>query len=270
MLKQRIISGLILAFTLTALIFSIGDVYLSYFVGIIASVSLWEYLKVRFSNLITLTILVAFVFCMYLSNILFFNILFLILGAITILISAFLIISFPLNKNFLRNPIFWVLSGLTLHLAFFASIFYLLFHGENILDGYTFNKRALIIFIILISVLMDSIAYFAGKKFGKRPFMSNVSPNKTLEGFASAILISPLLLSLAANNFFNISFSLALLILLCVSFLSVLGDAHASMIKRVVEIKDFSNLIPGHGGLYDRLDSHIVVFPSFVFMLYLI
>ena len=75
MLKQRIISGLILAFTLTALIFSIGDVFLSYFVGIIASVSLWEYLKVRFSNLITLTILVAFVFCMYLSNILFFNIL---------------------------------------------------------------------------------------------------------------------------------------------------------------------------------------------------
>ena len=50
-----------------------------------------------------------------------------ILGAITIFISAFLIISFPLNKNFLRNPIFWVLSGLTLHLAFFASIFYLLF-----------------------------------------------------------------------------------------------------------------------------------------------
>ena len=231
MLKQRIISGLILAFTLTALIFSIGDVYLSYFVGIIASVSLWEYLKVRFSNLITLTILGAFVFCMYLSNILFFNILFLILGAITIFISAFLIISFPLNKNFLRT---------------------------------------LIIFIILISVLMDSIAYFAGKKFGKRPFMSNVSPNKTLEGFVSAILISPLLLSLAANNFFNISISLALPILLCVSFLSVLGDAHASMIKRVVEIKDFSNLIPGHGGLYDRLDSHIVVFPSFVFMLYLI
>ena len=207
MLKQRIISGLILAFILTALIFSIGDVYLTYFVGIIASsalgVSESEIFKSHyFYNFFT------FLYVMYLSNILFFNILFLILGAITILIS-FIIISFPLNKNFLRNPIFWVLSGLTLHLAFFASIFYLLFHGENILDGYTFNKRNLIIFIILISVLMN-IAYFAGKKFGKRPFMSNVSPNKTLEGFVSAILISPLLLSLAANNFFNISFSLAL------------------------------------------------------------
>ena len=270
MLKQRIISGLILAFTLTALIFSIGDLYLTYFVGIIASVSLCEYLNVRFSKLITFTILVAFVFCIYLSNILFFNILFLVLGVITLLISAFLIISFPLNKNFLRNPIFWVLSGLTLHLAFFASIFYLLFHGENIFDGLSVNTRFLIIFIALISVLMDSIAYFAGKKFGKRPFMSNVSPNKTLEGFLSAILISHLLLSLIANNFFNISLSLAFLILLCVSFLSVLGDAHASMVKRVVEIKDFSNLVPGHGGLYDRLDSHVVVFPSFVLMLHLI
>ena len=83
----------------------------------------------------------------------------------------------------------------------------------------------------------------------------------------AAIIATPLLLSTISFNIFNLPFVLGLCILVVVSLYSVLGDAFASMMKRVVEVKDYSNLIPGHGGLFDRLDSHIAVFPCFVFLL---
>jgi phosphatidate cytidylyltransferase len=113
---------------------------------------------------------------------------------------------------------------------------------------------------------MDSLAFFAGKNFGKRPFISNVSPNKTLEGFLFAIIVSPVLLLLVSNSIFGISLS-AFLLLFFVSLMSVIGDAFASMMKRVVGVKDYSNLIPGHGGIFDRLDSHIAAFPFFILIL---
>ena len=114
---------------------------------------------------------------------------------------------------------------------------------------------------------MDTIAYFAGKKFGKRPFINNVSPNKTMEGFLSAIVATPLILTLISVNFLNTGLLATIILFFVVSLFSVIGDAVASMMKRVIEIKDFSDLIPGHGGIYDRLDSHIASFPSFVLLL---
>ena len=113
----------------------------------------------------------------------------------------------------------------------------------------------------------SSIAFFAGKNFGKRPFIPNVSPNKTMEGFMSAILITPLFLLILSTQLFDLSLLSVFLILIVVSFYSVIGDAVASLMKRVVEVKDYSNLIPGHGGLFDRLDSHIAAFPCFILLL---
>ena len=111
---------------------------------------------------------------------------------------------------------------------------------------------------------------FAGKKFGNRPFIANVSPNKTLEGFLFAIVISPILLILPSISAFPINLiSLFLLIFIACCF-SVVGDGFASLMKRTIGIKDYSSLIPGHGGVFDRLDSHIAAFPCFILFLNLI
>ena len=69
---------------------------------------------------------------------------------------------------------------------------------------------------------------------------------------------------------FELSVLTTIFLLFAVTIFSVIGDAFASMMKRVIEIKDFSNLIPGHGGLFDRLDSHIAAFPCFIFLINLI
>tara|TARA_B100000965_G_scaffold358229_1_gene337474 strand:- start:302 stop:1117 length:816 start_codon:yes stop_codon:yes gene_type:complete len=270
MLKERLISATLLASLLSIIILFLSDELMIYFLAFVTCISLWEFLKVRFSSFLTFITLSLFVSLLFLSQVTFFSYLFIALSVILYLSSSVFILSFPLNKTFLKNPITWVGSGYIIHLGFFASIFQIL-SSEN-LTNFSINienERFLILYVILISILMDSIAYFVGKNYGKRPFINNVSPNKTLEGFLSALVLTPFLLFTFSSSFFDSSTIIVFLIFLVVSVFSVLGDALASMIKRVIEIKDFSNLIPGHGGVYDRLDSHIAVFPCFTLLLYL-
>ena len=127
------------------------------------------------------------------------------------------------------------------------------------------------LYSILISVLNDSGAYYLGKKFGSRKVFPETSPNKTLEGLISGILISSCTLYLI--NFqevfkLNINYldnqnSFLFLILLISSTVAVFGDYLESKIKRLAEVKDAGFLLPGHGGILDRVDSHIFVIPIF-------
>ena len=157
--------------------------------------------------------------------------------------------------------------GIIIHLAFFSSILHITENGNQVLGINLTNDRFIVLLVALVSILVDTIAYFVGKKFGKRPFINNVSPNKTMEGFLSAIVATPFILTLISVNFLNTGLLATFVLFFVVSLFSVIGDAVASMMKRVIEIKDFSDLIPGHGGIYDRIDSHIAAFPCFVLLL---
>ena len=107
------------------------------------------------------------------------------------------------------------------------------------------------------------LAYFGGKKFGKRKFLPNISPNKTFEGFIIGILGTCLLVMPIMGIFYIYVFLKLLFIILVVSLFSVIGDATASLFKRISGVKDSSNLIPGHGGVLDRFDSLLFVLPTF-------
>ncbi len=268
MLKQRFFSALIIIVVISLLIFLLNKQYLTYLVALISSISLWEFLKVRFTNAYSLLGILLFLILIFVSFSHVLSNLLISLSVITYFLSAFLILSFPLNKTFLKKPMVWSLFGFVIHLGFFASLIQIISNNNPPSSFLELESgKFLIFYIVLISILMDSIAFFAGKSFGKRPFITNVSPNKTLEGFMAAIIFTPLILSIISFNIFNLPFFLVLCILVVVSIYSVLGDAFASMMKRVVEVKDYSNLIPGHGGLFDRLDSHVAAFPCFVFLL---
>ena len=139
-----------------------------------------------------------------------------------------------------------------------------------LLETYEAN-RLLFLYSILISALNDSGAYYLGKKFGSRKVFPETSPNKTLEGLISGILISSCILYLI--NFqevfkLNINYldnqnSFLFLILLISSTAAVFGDYLESRIKRLADVKDSGSLLPGHGGILDRIDSHIFVIPIF-------
>ena len=151
-----------------------------------------------------------------------------------------------------------------------------------LIDFISDNLRSFFFTALLISVFTDVFAFFFGKLIGKRFIFPNVSPNKTLEGTLAG-LIFPSLLIVSLNYFFNefqiigneyfndftvfssivdsFGYFLASIIFFLCSFASITGDLVASKSKRLLNIKDFGNLLPGHGGILDRIDSHLFCIP---------
>ena len=148
----------------------------------------------------------------------------------------------------------------------FLGIFYVVFFMMFVafIDGMQ-NGKILIWYAIIAAWGTDIFAYFIGKHFGKHKF-SKVSPKKSIEGCIAgtvgAILLM-LLYTYVANTFWgmNYSYGFIAMIGLILSLIGQIGDFAASSIKRYVDIKDYSNLIPGHGGMLDRIDSLIFLAP---------
>jgi len=269
MLKQRFISALILSIGIVSLIFFLPSNYLIFFILLLTCISLVEFFSLRFTTLSTILFVCFSLFLFYLSSFPALNKVFIVFSAFTYFGLFFLIISFPVSKPFLHRNFIWLLSGLAIHLGFFASLYLLISQDESILKyfGMDITNRATLLIIVLISVSMDSLAFFGGKKFGKTKLLQNVSPNKTVEGFLIAMTLTPIFILLTTSMLVEQNFYHFIILILISSFVSVIGDAVISLFKRVVEVKDTSNLIPGHGGLLDRIDSHLATIPIFVFIL---
>ena len=133
-------------------------------------------------------------------------------------------------------------------------------------------ERSLILIGVMISVATDAFAFFAGKVLGRNKIFPIISPNKTLEGTIGGVVSSVVINSLMITLIFQNSLKtldvimLTLMIFIC-AVAAVFGDLLISSIKRQANLKDTGSLIPGHGGLLDRIDSHILCIPVF-FVLY--
>jgi len=116
----------------------------------------------------------------------------------------------------------------------------------------------------------DVFAYFGGRSFGKRPLAPAISPNKTWEGFWSGFAgaLIGLLIILPIANPFPMDFFKALPMVLIVSIFGPAGDLAESRLKRLAGVKDSSNLLPGHGGFFDRFDALILCSPVIFLYLY--
>ena len=129
-----------------------------------------------------------------------------------------------------------------------------------------------VLVILLGCWVTDSCAYFAGYFFGKHKLAPEISPKKTIEGSIGGIVgVSVVVTAYAAiaSNIMGLSVNLisAAIIGLVCGFLSQCGDLCASIIKRENNIKDFGNIMPGHGGVMDRFDSLLFVAPVVYYIL---
>ena len=153
-------------------------------------------------------------------------------------------------------------------------------HIYNWDKGYGTDNHFSLLIIIMTIAVADISAYFVGKKFGVTKLAKSISPGKTIEGmfggFVSAALFafiidsfwqSPFVFADSILRDFGLLFSVTLALIIAV--LSVYGDIFESLLKRKANVKDSGNIIPGHGGLLDRMDGYLTTFPILVLMFYI-
>lgn len=124
------------------------------------------------------------------------------------------------------------------------------------------NGVQLLFFILFMIWATDSGAYFVGKSMGKRKLWPVISPNKTIEGAVGGIFFSILVAIISYTvNFVEMPLVNILIVSILVGVFGQIGDLAESAFKRIYDVKDSGTLLPGHGGILDRLDSALFVFP---------
>ncbi len=124
------------------------------------------------------------------------------------------------------------------------------------------HGNGIVIDVMIGTFLADTGAYFGGRLFGRRPLAPDISPNKTVEGLVCGMLVA--IVAVFFASFYQqpwMTSGHALLLGLAIAVLGPIGDLFESLVKRSAGAKDSSGLLPGHGGVLDRVDALLPVFP---------
>lgn len=209
-------------------------------------------------RIITSLFLLILLILMYIYN--YVLIIAVIIISLIVWIEFFGLIMKIFYKNNLKNKIFRLLfKGTSLiYLCLLSFLIVLIFSNENIYKFFA-------IYSLLIAITSDIGGMVFGKFFkGKK--LTKISPKKTISGSIGAFVFSILLIFIFNKNFENYVFMKVLFFTVTVSFISQIGDLFISFLKRKANVKDTSDILPGHGGFLDRIDGIIFALPFGIFL----
>ena len=263
-MTKRIISAIILVLVFVPFII-VGELPFTIFMSVLSIFGLYELLKVRETKkkfplvLKIFAYLLTCYFCLYnTSSIEFINKFDyrIMAGIIFIFLSPMVFINDSEKYN-LNDALFLIGSVLFIGLSFNLII---------ITRNYDITY---IIYLLLITTITDTFALFTGSLIGKHKLCPKISPKKTVEGLIGGTIMGTFVATVFYNTIISSTVPLVTVIMLTfvLCLICQLGDLVFSSIKRYYDVKDFSNLIPGHGGLLDRFDSLIFVVLAFTILI---
>ena len=263
MLKYRLLTAFLMGPIILWGIFSLPEFWFSFAAVILVTIGAWEWAafvgltKSLERTLFVLFNIALFLVVLYLQN-RSINHAVIYSSVAWWLISIPLLLTFPFKDNhFLRLNLTKGLIGVVLLLATLVSMVLI---RSNPNYGPEF-----VLYIILMVWFADSGAYFAGRTLGKNKLIPNVSPGKTWEGVIGALVVT-VIASIIAIDLLSIPSSNSVFFVL-ITFVtvvySIVGDLSESMFKRMSDIKDSGHILPGHGGILDRIDSLMSALPIF-------
>ncbi len=263
MLKTRLLTSLILITIFLIALFNLSPIQWAIFMLIIVVASLWEWSSIAKFNksfrylytVLTVLLCLTIVFCekLNLSNLQNQAVFWAILASVIFWIlfaPVWLFLRFPIKNPILLSFLGWLLI---------VPMWFAMMSLRQINPWFLLATMGTV-------WIADTTAYFVGKRYGKNKLAPSISPGKTWEGVVGALIAVS-----CYGGFLCYFLRLNIFIILglwLVTILSIMGDLIESLIKRQAEIKDSGNLLPGHGGMLDRIDGLTSTLPVVTFFVY--
>lgn len=281
-LKQRVITAVLLLLALVAATTQLPPFYFSLFIAAVILVAAWEWAGLIGSDRqIAKSPYIVSIATMLLGSFFLLGIspeaqyvdsfraaLVLTLGLLFWLISLFLLAGYPANSKLWNDESKIALMGVLVLIPAFAGIIVL---------KYLLPSGYLVLALVILVAAVDVGAYFVGVNFGSRKLAPNLSPKKSWEGVWGGMFVCLIVASVFIWLMHNYLLQLSLLQVIAllalsvgITFFSVVGDLIESMLKRNCGIKDSGAVLPGHGGVLDRVDGLVAAIPLFVLAMMLV
>ncbi|GAA4701020.1 phosphatidate cytidylyltransferase [Brevibacillus fulvus] len=254
-MKQRIVTGLIGGIIFIGIVY-LGNSWFSLLVLLLALGGLYEFLRMAKIPLFSMASLFSFILMLgiLLPNVAFASSMELSVGDVLLPVMLLLFIYSVWRKNqfHIEHVALTILGALYIGYGFTYML-----ATRNLPE-----HGLLLTFLVVFGIwATDTGAYFVGKAVGRRKLWPAISPNKTLEGSLGGLVLAVLVVALLNQLGGSFSFGQVLGIGLTIGIAGQLGDLVESAIKRHFGVKDSGQILPGHGGVLDRFDSLLFVFP---------
>ncbi len=272
MLKQRVITALVLAVIFLLALFGLPAGYFSFFIGAVLLIGAWEWAGLSGWTVIWQRFVYSFFLLLLLTGASLYLGFegeasprlndpairdLLVVGCAWWALALLLVQGYPSSGVLWGHKALRLLMGVLVLIPTWVALVYVRQQA---------NGAWLVLLLMLVVALADSGGYFAGRRFGKHKLAQAVSPGKTWEGFAGGLLAN-CVLALILSQILNTNLLLMLVLIIPTSLVSVLGDLLESMVKRHAGAKDSGSILPGHGGILDRVDGITAGAPVFALAL---